>query len=79
MKRMVRFSVGDSVLVREPTSAPRMRTHYLRDARIESVSECGRYITVSGVRAWGKNRLRFSVMATDARHRKPNSTICVKP
>ncbi len=75
MKRMVRFSVGDPVLVREPPSEPRMRTHYLRDARVATVSECGRYLTVSGVRSCGKNRLRFSVLATDARHRKPNNRL----
>jgi len=74
LKRMVRFFVGDPVLVREPPSSTRMRTHYLQDARVETVSECGRYLTVSGIRAWGKNRLRFSVMATDARHRKPNTS-----
>lgn len=75
MKRLVRFSAGDSVFVREPPIAPRMRTHYLRDARVETVSECGRYLTVSGVRAWGKNRLRFSVMAADVRHHKPNTVL----
>jgi hypothetical protein len=52
-----------------------MRTHYLRDARVETVSECGRYLIVSGVRAWGKNRLRFSVMATDARHHRAIATV----
>jgi len=59
----VRFQVGDAVHLRVPQTDNPRRSYFLKDARVESVSSCGRYVRVSGVRPWGNHRHTFTVAA----------------
>ena len=60
---IVRFQVGEAVNLRVPQTDNRYRTYFLKDARVETVSACGRYLRVSGVRPWGQKRHTFAVPA----------------
>lgn len=63
----VRFQVGEYVSMRVTHTRNSYRDYYLKDARVESVSSCGRYLRVSGVRPWGHVRHTFDVPAGHVR------------
>ena len=69
-KHVTRFKVGDAVDLRVAHTRNRYRSYYLHDARVESVSLCGRYLRVSGVRSWGYKRHMFEVTADRVKVRK---------
>ena len=61
----VRYQAGDAVRLR--VVADSGRRYSLKDARVETVSDCGRYLRVSGVLLRGKVRHEWDVLTGDVR------------